>query len=87
MRKIAILKVTLFFVEVLALGFAVLALVASAYIQYPEVVPLPLALLAIVAAMACAGGSCIIAAALMREVEDAERAYNKVPVMKSNRRR
>ena len=36
MRKIAILKVTLFFVEVLALGFAVLALVASAYIQYPK---------------------------------------------------
>ena len=87
MRKIMILKVTLFVVEVLALGFAVLALVASAYIQYPEAVPLPSALLAIVAAMACAGGSCVIAAALMREVEDAERAYNKVPVRKINRRR
>ena len=53
MRKIARLKAAVYAMEVVTAGSAVAVLITSAYIQWPEVCPTPLAILAVIGTMAC----------------------------------
>ena len=88
MKKITKLKAAAFTLELVTAGFVVLDLIVAAYIQWPEVCPLPFTLLALIGAMSCTAAAGMAAKVLICEVEDAEAAARNRPlVTKIDRRR
>lgn len=86
-KKIMKLKAATFAMEVVTAGFAVLDLVVAAYIQWPEVCPLPLTLLALIGALSCTAVAGVIAKMMMNEVDEIEaEARNRALVAKIDRR-
>lgn len=86
MRKIARLKAAVYAMEVVTAGSAVAVLITSAYIQWPEVCPTPLAILAVIGAMSCTYIAGSITKKLMDKLDIGEKNYGKVPVRKIYRR-
>ena len=86
MRKIASLKAAVYAMEVVTAGSAVAVLITSAYIQWPEVCPTPLAILAVIGTMACTCSLSRITKKLMDKLDIEEKNYGKVPVRKIYRR-
>ena len=86
MRKIARLKAAVYAMEVVTAGSAVAVLITSAYIQWPEVCPTPLAILAVIGTMASTYIAGSITKKLMDKLDIEEKNYGKVPVRKIYRR-
>lgn len=86
MRKIARLKAAVYAMEVVTAGSAVAVLITSAYIQWPEVCPTPLAILAVIGTMAYTYIAGSITKKLMDKLDIEEKNYGKVPVRKIYRR-
>ena len=82
MRRIARLKAAVYAMEVVTAGSAVAVLITSAYIQWPEVCPTPMAILAVIGTMACTYIAGSITKKLMAKLDCEEKHYGKVPARK-----
>ena len=86
MRTSARLKAAVYAMEVVTAGSAVAVLITSAYIQWPEVCPTPLAILAVIGTMTCTYIAGSITKKLMDKLDIEGKNYGKVPVRKIYRR-